>query len=256
MPVPTTREPGHLVQSADINTLAAAINALEISVAGKQDAGTYVSEATLGTAIATRAALSHNHTASAINAGELASARMAAATASARGAVELATNAETLTGTDATRAVTPAGMRSVIQKSGWTVTLTNSGEGQMSYGTGATRTGRFVYDRNTGIVEFVGYVVFGTGVGPGTAPGPLSMSLPPITPTPDLPVQICKVLVMSSALMGGSVGDGTGTGKIEQAQRVERMAVHTNAGNIWQLRGDREWVSGNRIVVQGRYIAA
>lgn len=53
------------------------------------------------------------HSASEITSGTLNTARLPAATTTAIGAVELATNAETTTGTDTVRAVTPAGVKAV-----------------------------------------------------------------------------------------------------------------------------------------------
>ena len=54
-----------------------------------------------------RTPTSHNHAASDINSGTLDAARLPAATTTASGAVEIATVAETLAGTDTTRSVTP-----------------------------------------------------------------------------------------------------------------------------------------------------
>ena len=59
------------------------------------------------------AAISHTHSASDVTSGTFDSARLPAATETAQGAVELATTAEALTGTDTTRAVTPAGVKAV-----------------------------------------------------------------------------------------------------------------------------------------------
>ena len=68
-------------------------------LAGKQAAGSYAPD-------------SHTHAASAIVSGTIDNARLTKATSSASGIVELATNTETQTGTDATRAVTPASLAS------------------------------------------------------------------------------------------------------------------------------------------------
>lgn len=54
----------------------------------------------------------------------IAGSKVVAATESARGTVELATNAETATGTDATRAITPAGLASL--ELGKTITIANT----------------------------------------------------------------------------------------------------------------------------------
>lgn len=62
----------------------------------------------------TKAPLSHTHNASDINAGTLAAARLPQATETAIGALEVATAAEVATGTDNTRAVTPAGQMATV----------------------------------------------------------------------------------------------------------------------------------------------
>jgi hypothetical protein len=59
------------------------------------------------------AAVSHNQSATTITSGTLDAARLPAASETAQGAVELATTAEALTGTDTTRAVTAAGVKAV-----------------------------------------------------------------------------------------------------------------------------------------------
>jgi hypothetical protein len=66
-----------------------------------------------------------------------------AATASVKGVVELATNSETSTGTDTTRAVTPAGLASVL--SGYVTTDTNT-----TYSTSAVDSGNNAIIRLTG----------------------------------------------------------------------------------------------------------
>ena len=59
------------------------------------------------------AAASHTHAASDVTSGTFDAARLPAASETAQGAVELATTAEALTGTDTTRAVTAAGVKAV-----------------------------------------------------------------------------------------------------------------------------------------------
>ena len=94
------------------------INAL---LAGKQASGSYAPSTgiaqsavtNLTTDLAGKAASSHTHAASAITSGTIDNARLNAATTSVAGIVELATSTETQTGTDATRAVTPAALASV-----------------------------------------------------------------------------------------------------------------------------------------------
>ena len=56
----------------------------------------------------------HTHSTDDIVSGTMAAARLPSASESAVGIVELATNAEVATGTDTARAVTPAGLRSVM----------------------------------------------------------------------------------------------------------------------------------------------
>ena len=90
-------------------------------LAGKQAAGSYAPSTgiaqsavtNLTTDLAGKAASSHTHAASAITSGTIDNARLNAATTSVAGIVELATSTETQTGTDATRAVTPAALASV-----------------------------------------------------------------------------------------------------------------------------------------------
>ena len=67
----------------------------------------------LQSALDGKAATGHTHTAGDITSGTLAAAQLPAASATASGIVELATTAEATTGTDATRAVTPAGLKAV-----------------------------------------------------------------------------------------------------------------------------------------------
>lgn len=62
----------------------------------------------------TKAALSHAHATGDITSGTFLPARLPAATATAIGAVELATSAEVIAGTDTTRAVTPAGQMASV----------------------------------------------------------------------------------------------------------------------------------------------
>ena len=61
-----------------------------------------------------KSATCHTHTAADISGGTLAAARLPTATDAAPGIIELATDAETATGSDTARAVTPAGLRHVL----------------------------------------------------------------------------------------------------------------------------------------------
>jgi len=65
------------------------------------------------TAIAGKANTSHTHAAGDVTSGTFAAARLPSASDTASGIVELATTAEATTGTDTTRAVTPAGVKAV-----------------------------------------------------------------------------------------------------------------------------------------------
>lgn len=85
--------------------IGAEVKALRGEVAGKADAAHTHTAAQVGAA-----PTSHTHTASQLNSGVLAAARLPAASETAAGAVELATIAEVNSGTDSTRAVTPAAL--------------------------------------------------------------------------------------------------------------------------------------------------
>lgn len=67
----------------------------------------------LQTALDGKAASAHVHSAANITSGTLAAARLPSASETASGIVELATPVEVTTGTDESRAVTPAGMKTV-----------------------------------------------------------------------------------------------------------------------------------------------
>lgn len=56
----------------------------------------------------------HSHAAADVSSGTLAAARLPAASLTAQGAVELATAAETIAGSDAARATTPAGVKAAL----------------------------------------------------------------------------------------------------------------------------------------------
>jgi len=69
---------------------------------------------TTQTALNGKAATAHVHAAADITTGVLGTALLPAATDTAVGAVELATSAEVVTGTDTTRAATPAGVKAAV----------------------------------------------------------------------------------------------------------------------------------------------
>jgi len=103
---------------ADINdaTVATLINGTttDSGIATRGLINTTVSQyhdATVGPALAGKADLNHNHSATAINSGTLAAARLPASSESAIGAIEIATVLEVTTGTDTARAVTPDSLR-------------------------------------------------------------------------------------------------------------------------------------------------
>lgn len=101
-----------------------------------------------------------------LDAGTVPEARLPAASASAKGIVELATDAETTTGTDTTRAVTPAGLASFVVNAtfgSWTPVLVDTSfspsEGQ-TYGTNNkgsyTRIGNTVFIQGCLAVASIG----------------------------------------------------------------------------------------------------
>lgn len=67
-------------------------------------------------ALATKADISHTHIATDITAGTIAAVRLPSATDAATGIVQLATTAEVTTGTDTTKAVTPAGVAAAVNQ--------------------------------------------------------------------------------------------------------------------------------------------
>ncbi len=77
------------------------------------DANKPISSATQA-ALDSKAALSHVHSGADITSGTISSARLPLASSSVTGVVQLATNAETVTGTDTAKAVTSAGVKAAI----------------------------------------------------------------------------------------------------------------------------------------------
>ncbi len=100
------------------------------NVDNTSDASKPISTATQ-TALNGKANTSHTHDAGDVTSGTFAAARLPAATESAIGAVERATNAEALAGTDTTRYVSPAGLQAAIAAALAPVsgTVTNTGTG-------------------------------------------------------------------------------------------------------------------------------
>lgn len=74
----------------------------------------------------TKAALSHTHAGTDITSGTIAATYLPSSSTSAVGVVQLATVAQTLTGTDTTKAVTPAGVDAAIIVNAGPVTLTDA----------------------------------------------------------------------------------------------------------------------------------
>ena len=111
-----TQIAGRQAASATLTTLSSATAA---GLALMDDATAADQRTTLGLGTAATAATgdfaaaSHTHAASDVTSGTFDPARLPAATDTAQGAVELATTAEALTGTDTTRAVTAAGVKAV-----------------------------------------------------------------------------------------------------------------------------------------------
>lgn len=92
--------------AADATTLTKGVVQLAGDLAGTAAAPTVP-------ALANKADTVHTHAAGDVTSGTFAAARLPAATTTASGAVELATTAETTTGTDTVRATTPAGVKAV-----------------------------------------------------------------------------------------------------------------------------------------------
>jgi hypothetical protein len=105
-------------------TLAKADVGLE-NVDNTTDAGKPISTAT-ATALSGKAATVHAHATTDITSGVFDAARLPVSSDTVVGVVELATAAETVTGTDATRAVTPAGLKSAITASNPSVLFVNT----------------------------------------------------------------------------------------------------------------------------------
>lgn len=103
-----------------------------------------------------------------------------AASTTASGKVELATNAETQTGTDAVRAVTPAGLASVVGTLGvyadYTPAITAS-SGSPAVGTGGFSKGRYTQIGKMVSAEINIYFA-GTGAGASGGSGTMYFSLP------------------------------------------------------------------------------
>lgn len=72
------------------------------------------SESEVDALLNTKANTVHTHAAADVTSGTFAAARIPAATTTAQGAAELATSAETITGTDTVRVVTPAGLAAKV----------------------------------------------------------------------------------------------------------------------------------------------
>jgi len=106
------------VSSVNGQTGAVSLNATNVGAAAASHTHPISDVTSLQTTLDGKAALSHTHAATDIASGTIATARLPVATTSAVGAVELATNAEATTGTDTTRAVTPAGLSAALTGAG------------------------------------------------------------------------------------------------------------------------------------------
>ena len=89
------------------------------------DANKPISSATQ-TALDSKAALSHVHSGADITSGTISSARLPLASSSVTGVVQLATNSETVTGTDTAKAVTSAGVKAAISAVTYPVIFVNT----------------------------------------------------------------------------------------------------------------------------------
>ena len=83
------------------------------NVDNTSDANKPISTATQ-TALTGKASSTHTHAAADIASGTIAAARLPVATSAAIGIAQLATNAETITGTDTAKVVTPAGVKAAL----------------------------------------------------------------------------------------------------------------------------------------------
>jgi hypothetical protein len=90
------------------------------------DAVRAVTPAGLSASLVNKADLSHTHSGADITSGTIDGARLPASSATVSGVVELATTAETLVGTDTTRAVTPAGVDAALIVGAGPVTLVDA----------------------------------------------------------------------------------------------------------------------------------
>lgn len=145
------------------------------------------------------------------------------ATTARKGKVELATNAETIAGTDATRAVTPAGVKAA---------LTNGNTGWASASLGAGVSGSAEWKRENGVI-FVRFDV--TTSSPVAAGGAVS-------PAFTLPSAALGGLASGGA--GGlsvvSGGTGAASGGVQQnTGNASIRNLHTSA--LDQFRGTGVW---------------
>lgn len=260
MTVPTNRLPLDVVSSADLNALAAAINALQVSLNGKQAAGSYITQQQLDIAIGGRAASEHNHSGNQIQGGVLPSNVLPNATTSVIGASELATNAEANTGTDNSRVITPAALKYVsgqqyIRKDNeagtWNFGLFGDLGGQANLGNSTVenwflRIGDVVI---FGLTLIIGSTFSGANIGTW-------MPNLPVMPHQGYSNQGINLHVTSAGVVGGGVPDGTGSGKIENngQQRITRSFVKNNLTTVnLRLQADRDWGTGDRIMWSGAY---
>lgn len=89
------------------------------------DASKPISTATQ-TALDAKASTTHVHSGSDITTGTIAASRLPSSTSSATGVVQLATSAEAVTGTDTTKAVTPAGVKAAVSAVTYPVIFVNT----------------------------------------------------------------------------------------------------------------------------------
>ena len=109
---------GGQVSSVNGQTGTVTLNATNVGAAATSHTHAISDTTNLQTTLDGKASLSHTHVAADITSGTIATGRLPVATATAVGAVELATSAEATTGTDTTRAVTPAGLAAALSSVG------------------------------------------------------------------------------------------------------------------------------------------
>ncbi len=146
------------------------------------DATRAVTPAGLKSSLSAYSGSGHTHDASAIVSGTISNSRLTQSTTSSAGIVELADNTETQTGTDATRAVTPAGLSSRTATDARTGLVELATDAETQSGTDAIRavtpaglSSRTATDTRAGIVELADNAETQTGTDATRAVSPASL---------------------------------------------------------------------------------